>query len=288
MNWTDIIWAVVWFAVIGGALGLMLAFAGKVFAVKRDEKAVKIQELLPGANCGGCGYAGCAALAEAIAKGEAKPDACNAASRENTTEIGKIMGIDTSGAKKMRAQVMCSGTHDLALKKYVYDGDGDCIAAARLGGGDKLCPFGCIGLGTCAAVCKFDAIVVKNGVAAVDYEKCVGCGACVNACPKHIIRLVPFDCRHWVGCMSQDKGPLVRKYCDVGCIGCHLCEKNCESGAIKVNGFLAEIDYEKCTGCDKCVTVCPRHIIWSSKTQGDGLMISREALMSELSDDGID
>ena len=114
MNWTDIIWAVVWFAVLGAALGLILAFAGKVFAVKKDERIGQIVELLPGANCGGCGYAGCSALAEAIVKGEAKPDACAGADPENTVKIGAIMGVDTSNVVKMRAQVMCSGTHDLA------------------------------------------------------------------------------------------------------------------------------------------------------------------------------
>ena len=165
---------------------------------------------------------------------------------------------------RMRAQVMCSGTNDLARKKYIYNGVSDCVAANRLAGGDKMCPNGCIGLGTCAAACKFGAIKLINGVAAVDYEKCVACGACVSACPKKLIRIVPADTPHWVGCMSADKGAITRTYCEIGCIGCKICEKNCEAGAIKVTDNVAEIDYTKCTGCGKCESVCPRKVIWSA------------------------
>lgn len=260
----SILWAVIWFAVLGLILGLLLAFASKLFAVKVDERIEKIQEELPGANCGGCGYSGCAALAQAIVEGKASPSACNAADDETINKIAAIMGVNAGERVRMRAQVMCSGTYGTAMKKYIYEGAKDCIAAARLGGGDKLCPNGCIGLGTCADVCKFDAIRVENGVAYVDYNKCTGCGMCVNSCPKSVIKLIPYDSKHWVGCNSRDKGPMVRKYCDAGCIGCKLCEKACEFDAIKVEGFLASIDYDKCTGCDKCVSACPRKIIRSA------------------------
>ncbi|MBE6573047.1 MAG: RnfABCDGE type electron transport complex subunit B [Ruminococcaceae bacterium] len=271
----EILWAVIWFAALGLVLGLILAIASKVFAVKVDERVEQICDILPGANCGGCGYSGCAALAQAIVDGKAEPTACNAAEDSVVGQVAAIMGVKAGDRVRMRAQVMCSGTHDLAGKKYVYDGAKDCIAAARLGGGDKICPNGCIGLGTCADVCKFDAIHVENGVAAVDYKKCTGCGMCVNSCPKNVIKLIPYDAKHWVGCRSVDKGPIVRKYCDVGCIGCRLCEKNCETGAIKIDGFIASIDYDKCNGCDKCVEVCPRKIIWSSTAQENGLIIKR-------------
>lgn len=277
MDVMNIVMAGVWFAVLGLVLGLALAVASKIFAVKVDERVEQITECLPGANCGGCGYSGCAALAQAVVDGKAAPSACNAADDETVEKISAIMGIKAGERVRMRAQVMCSGTHKHALKKYEYEGALDCIAAARLGGGDKLCPNGCIGLGTCADVCKFDAIQVKDGVAAVDYRKCVGCGVCVSSCPKNVIRLIPFDAEHWVGCASHDKGPVVRKYCDVGCIGCKLCEKNCEAGAITVDGFVASIDYTKCNGCDKCVEVCPRKIIWSATAQDGGLIIERIA-----------
>lgn len=275
MDYMNIVWAVVWFSVLGLGFGLVLAVASKIFAVKVDERVEQIQEKLPGANCGGCGFSGCAALAQAIVDGKAAPTACSAADDDAIAEISKVMGIAAGDRVRMRAQVMCSGTYEHALKKYHYEGAMDCVAAARLGGGDKLCPYGCIGLGSCVDACKFDAISVIDGIAVVDYKKCSGCGMCVNTCPKSIIKLIPFDSKHWVGCASRDKGPVVRKYCDVGCITCRICEKKCESGAISIIDNVAVIDYEKCTGCDACVSACPRKIIWSSNSQGNGLIIKR-------------
>ncbi len=258
--------------------GTALAIASKVFAVKVDERVAAVAEKLPGANCGGCGYSGCAALAAAIVRGEAKPNSCTVGGNAVAEAVGEVLGIKVEKAARKRAQVMCSGTGDLTTKKYKYEGAADCIAAAKLGGGDKLCPNGCIGLGTCAAACPFQAIEVIDGVAVVDYKKCRGCGVCVAACPKHIIELIPYDSTHWVGCKSVDKGPVTRLQCKVGCISCKLCEKNCPTGAITVTNFLASIDYNKCNGCGNCVDKCPRHIIWSAKTQDGGLVITREML----------
>ncbi|MCI8388533.1 MAG: RnfABCDGE type electron transport complex subunit B [Clostridiales bacterium] len=278
-NLTNILFALMWFAILGGALGLALAFASKVFAVKVDERIPEIQDKLPGANCGGCGYAGCAALAEAIVKGEAKPSACVVGGETVADSVAEIMGVKAEKPVRMRAQVMCSGTAEFAKKKYIYEGAADCLAATKLGGGNKLCPNGCIGLGTCAHICPFGAIKVENGVSAVDYEICQGCGKCVEACPKHIIKLIPYDSKHWVGCMSVDKGAVTRSYCEVGCISCRLCEKTCESGAIHVNDFVASIDYSKCTQCGKCVEKCPRKIIWSDKSQRVvGITLNNEIL----------
>ncbi len=267
------------FAAIAIVLGLILAFASHIFKVEVDERIEQICDVLPGANCGGCGYAGCAALADAIVKGEAKMNACNACDDEVTEKIALIMGMPVVGEKKVRyrAQVMCSGTHDLAKKKYIYAGLDDCYAANKLAGGDKLCPNGCIGLGSCVKACNFDAISIVNGVAAVDYNKCRACGMCVSACPKGIIKLIPFDSKHWVGCMSHDKGAITKIYCDVGCIGCKICEKNCPTGAIKVTDSVAEIDYNLCNGCNTCATKCPRKIIWSNVSQGElGMTIERQ------------
>ncbi|MGN1346489.1 MAG: RnfABCDGE type electron transport complex subunit B [Eubacteriales bacterium] len=267
---------VVLFLVLGAVMGALLALASRVFAVKKDERAEKIAECLPGANCGGCGYTGCSALAEAIAKGEAGVNRCSVGGAETAEKIAAIMGVEAEKTVRMRAQVMCSGTSEYAKKKYIYEGIPDCVAAARIGGGDKVCQNGCIGLGTCVKACPFAAITVERGVAVVDYSKCRGCGVCVSACPKGIIRLIPFDSHHWVGCMSTDDGKNTRKVCDVGCISCKLCERNCPSGAIKVDHFVASIDYAACTGCDACVDKCPRHIIWSGERQGElGLVITR-------------
>lgn len=153
------------------------------------------------------------------------------------------MGVASEAPIRMRAQVMCSGAQDIALKKYVYKGAPDCIAAAAIGGGDKLCPNGCIGLGSCVSACPFGAISIVNGISAVDYSKCKGCGLCANTCPKHIIRLIPYESRYWVGCMSVDRGNVTKSYCKAGCIGCKICEKYCPTGAIRVVNSIAEIDY---------------------------------------------
>lgn len=261
---------------LGLLMGALLALASKLFAVKKDEKAEAIKECLPGANCGGCGYSGCDAYAAAVSSGEAPVNKCSVGGTEAASKIAQIMGVDAGAQVRMRAQVMCSGTGEYAKKKYIYEGIDDCVAASKIGGGDKMCKNGCIGLGTCVRACPFDAIVVENGVAAVDYSKCKGCGICVSACPKGIIKLIPFDAKHWVGCMSVDDGKNTRKVCDVGCISCKLCQKNCPAGAINVDNFVASIDYDKCTGCDICTDKCPRHIIWSGEVQGKlGLVIKR-------------
>lgn len=266
-NIQNILYAVMWFAILGGVMGILLAVASKVFFVKVDERVSEIADSLPGANCGGCGYAGCQSLAEAIVKGEAKTSACVAGDAALAKKIAEIMGVEAEEPVRMRAQVMCSGGHEYAKKKYVYEGAHDCFAASKMGGGDKLCPNGCIGLGTCVSACCFDAISIEDGVAVINYEKCHACGRCVEACPKHIIKLIPYDSTHWVGCMSVDKGAKTKTYCDVGCISCRLCEKACEHDAIHVNDFVASIDYSKCVQCGKCVDKCPRKIIWSDKSQ---------------------
>lgn len=253
------------FAGMGLIFGVILAVASHIFRVKVDERVPKILEALPGANCGGCGYSGCAALAEAIAKGEAKPGSCNVGGAPVAEKIGEIMGVAVEAPVRRRAQVMCSGTECLAHKKYIYEGAHDCLAAVKLGGGDKMCQSGCIGLGTCVAACSYGAISVIDGVAAVDYKKCEGCGSCVAKCPKHLIELIPYDATYWVGCKTVVSGKETREKCDVGCISCKLCTRVCETGAIRVEGFGAKIEYDKCVSCGKCIEKCPRHIIHTGK-----------------------
>ncbi len=250
------------FAALGIFFGLLLALSSRVFRVKVDEKEEAVLSALPGANCGGCGFPGCSELAKAICRGEASPSACVALDDEGAKKISEATGVPLSGqTRRMRAEVMCSGTVNLAKKRYAYSGASDCRAAARLGGGDKACLNGCLGFGSCVSACRFSAIKVKDGLARIDCDKCVGCGACVSACPKGIIRLIPYDAVCWVSCMSVNDGKTTNSCCRVGCISCRICEKNCPSGAITVNNFVASIDYEKCTGCGICTTKCPRHII---------------------------
>ena len=249
------------FAAMGILFGILLAVAARIFAVKVDERLPVVTENLPGANCGGCGYSGCAALADAIVKGEASPSACRACSAEGLKNIASVMGLEELEHVPSRAHVMCSGNCHTAVYKYRYEGAVDCIAADRMGGGDKACPNGCIGLGTCVAACKYDAIHIKDGVAVVDPAKCSGCGACVNVCPKALISVIPISSKYTVACHSKEKGAITRKNCAVGCIACHICEKNCPVGAITVTDFVATIDQSKCIGCGLCAEKCPRKII---------------------------
>ncbi len=272
----NIFWAFLWFIIIGGVFGVILAAASYIFKVpEEDERTKKVREALPGSNCGGCGYTGCGSYSEAVVKGEAQINKCTVGGKETAAEIALIMGknSDKIDVEKYRAQVMCSGTNEYSRKKYIYAGATDCLSAVKMGGGDKLCPNGCIGKGSCVTSCKQNAISVKEGVAYVDYALCIGCGACVKKCPKYLIKLIPYKASYWVGCKSNQKAVQTKESCDVGCISCKLCEKSCPSNAIKVNDFVASIKYNECTGCGKCVDVCPRKIIWSGKTHTRGPII---------------
>lgn len=273
----EIFIACICFIALGGFLGILLSVAAKVLIVKQDKRIDRIADILPNANCGGCGYAGCGNYAKAIVESGEKCNLCGVGGKEAAEKISEIMGIKVEHSERYRAQVMCSGTVSHAKKKYILEGIDDCVTAEKLAGGDKMCPNGCIGLGTCTKACPFGAISLQNGVAYVDYDKCRACGACVVACPKGIIKLIPFDAQYWVGCMCVEKGAKTRTYCEVGCISCKLCEKNCPTGAITVDNFVAHIDYDKCIHCGKCESACPRKIIWSKTAQNINPTIEKEA-----------
>ncbi len=250
--------------IIGGMgllFGALLGIASRIFAVKTDERIPKILEVLPGANCGGCGFAGCNAYANALVKDGAQTNLCPVGGSEVATKVAEILGVEAKEPEKMAARVLCNGNLERAVQKYIYDGPADCHSAARLGGGRKLCPNGCLGLGSCVEVCPFHAISVETGVAVVDPEKCVACGLCAAECPKQVIKILPVKSKYTVICSSLEKGKDARKACQVGCIGCGLCAKNCPKEAITVKNNLAVIDPEKCVNCGICVSKCPQHAI---------------------------
>jgi electron transport complex protein RnfB len=248
-----------------GALGLIfgavLAYASKKFAVEVDERVEKILEVLPGANCGGCGYPGCGGLANAIVEGKAPVNGCPVGGSETGAKVARIMGVEAAQGEKLVAKVNCKGNCLSAKNKYEYEGISDCRAANSLNSGAKSCKYGCLGLGTCKSVCKFDAITIQDGIAIIDEEKCVLCGKCMEVCPKQLITKKPKEQEVTVECSSKDFGKTVKEKCSVGCIGCGMCVKACKFDAIIFEDKLAKIDYSKCVGCMQCVLKCPTKVI---------------------------
>ncbi len=261
MNFYNILAAVLIVGGTGLLFGCLLAFAAIIFKVSRDERIDKITEVLPGANCGACGYAGCGAYAAAIVSDGAPINACSVGKDPVAQQIGKIMGKKAEKVEPKVARVLCGGVCSASLEKYEYHGIQSCVAEAKLAGGAKACPYGCLGLGTCQAACQFGAISIVDGVAVINEEKCTACGQCIQKCPKHIIQFVPKKNKTWVRCANADKGAVTNKYCKNGCIGCRMCEKVCPTGAIKVEDNYASIDYSKCINCGECAKKCPKHVI---------------------------
>ena len=258
---TGIIIAAAVVSIVGLILGLFLGFMGKKFAVEVDQKEIDVRAELPGNNCGGCGYAGCDALAKAIVEGKAKVNQCPVGGASVGDKIAAIMGMEAPSGDKMVAHVLCNGGCN-AKDNFEYRGVKDCLAATKVCGGDaKACRYGCFGFGSCVAACKFDAIHVENGVAVVDKEKCTNCGACRAACPHHLIVEVPYKQKVFVNCSNKDKGPAVTKVCANSCIACGMCERTCKFDAIHVVDNVAVIDYSKCKNCTMCAKACPRNAI---------------------------
>lgn len=265
---------------LGLVFGLVLAAASKVFYVETDPRLDQLNECLPGANCGGCGFAGCGAYAEAVLKGEAPVGKCASGGNEAAKAMAAIMGVEAGEVTRKVALVRCSGarTYDAegnltkgAKMKATYEGFHDCLAASRVGGSGPLsCKFGCLGYGSCTKVCKYGAISVKNGVAVVDEDLCVGCMACAQVCPRKIITAVEPSQNVIIACNSLAKGAVTNRACTIGCIGCGKCMKNCPSGAITITNNLAQIDSSKCTNCGECAKVCPKGLIKDSNVENLG------------------
>lgn len=261
MDILSIVIAAVVVGAVGAFAGILLGIASEKFKVEVDQKEIKVREVLPGNNCGGCGYPGCDGLAAAIAKGEAKPDACPVGGESVAKQIVEIVGGEADAVRKL-AYVRCAGNCNKAKDVYEYVGPQDCkLAANAPGGGPKGCAFGCLGFGSCVKACPFDAIEIIDGIAVIDKEKCKACGKCVAECPRHIIEMIPYDATTVVECNSKDFGKDVKAVCQVGCIGCGICQKSCPQGAITVENHLAHVKQEKCNGCGICKEKCPVKII---------------------------
>lgn len=247
--------------VVGLACASALALAARFLSVKEDPKIAEVEALLPGVNCGGCGYAGCLDYAKAIAKGEAGIDLCAPGGAEVLENLAAATGSMADAAEKHVAIVLCGGDENKATHKHQYNGVADCRAAAMVAGGDMLCRYGCLGYGTCAVVCPVGAIEIKDNLALVHPDLCIGCKACVEACPRDIITMVPASASVHVRCSSKDKGPIAKKACSVACIGCRLCVK-LGGEAFVMDGFLAKRDYATPVNSpETVVSKCPGQCI---------------------------
>jgi electron transport complex protein RnfB len=258
----QIIFAAVSIGALGILFGIGLGIAAKKFEIIKDPMIPKVLDLLPGVNCGGCGYPGCAAFAKAIVEDSVSPTLCSVANAESQENLAALLGLSGEVMDKQVAFVMCKGSNTVAPLKYEYDGIIDCSYANYMQGtGPKLCEYGCLGMGSCVKACQFDAIHVVDGIAVVDEEKCTNCGMCIDVCPKDIIESVPLKSTTRVSCMSQNKGKVQKESCKVGCIGCKLCAKVCPVDCITIEHSLAKIDYDKCIDCGACVEKCPTNAI---------------------------
>ena len=248
-------------AAIGLIAGLGLSAASVIMAVPTDERAERLTQALPGANCGACGYSGCAGYAAAMSQGQARAGLCPVGGRETAEACAAILGTEAGEVVARAAIVRCLGTCDNTVTKMDYAGFESCAAAALLYGGMNACRFGCIGLGDCAKACGYHAIELCNEIAIVDRDRCVGCGECAKVCPKQIIGMTERTEAAQVMCSSRDKGAITRKKCKVGCIGCMKCQKQCPTGAITVADNVAHVDRALCIGCGVCMEICPTHAI---------------------------
>lgn len=259
-----------------GLLGLfgalVLYFTAKKFHVDENPQIEAIAALLPGANCGGCGFKGCRDFAsECVVRGNLDGIFCPVSGTEGMANIARILGVKSDVVERRIAVLKCNGTCAARPVRYMYDGAQSCRVMDAVSVGSRGCGFGCLGCGDCVEVCRFDAIKIdkETGLATVDSDKCTACGVCVNECPRHILELRSIGKRErrvWVACSSRDRGPVARKICTNACIGCGMCVRICPFGAIVLNDNLAYINPDMCKACGKCIAQCPTGAIHASFT----------------------
>lgn len=246
---------------------VILYFIAQKFKVFEDPRIDEVQAVLPAANCGGCGFAGCRSLAEALVKADTFEGLnCPVGGVEAMNNAAKILGKVAPVIDPLIAVLLCNGTPENRPRTSKYTGASDCRISNNLYIGETDCSYGCLGFGDCERACSFDAlhIDVLTGLPVILDDKCIACGACIKACPKNIIELrkkAKKERKIYVACSNCDKGGPARKACKVACIACSKCVKACEVGAITIENNLAYIDAKKCTFCRKCVTECPTNSI---------------------------
>lgn len=258
-----IIWTVVVISLLGALLAMVLFLVAKKFKVEEDPRIDEVEKVMPGANCGGCGFAGCRAFAQScVEAGNLDSNFCPVGGNETMKKVAAVLGIAAVEKAPAVAVVRCNGSCENRPKTNEFDGVKSCRVKASLYAGDTACPFGCLGCGDCVSACQFGAISMDpaTGLPVVDQDKCTGCGACAKACPKNVIELRnkgPRNMRVFVSCVNKDKGGVARKACAAACIGCGKCAKVCTHEAIVLENNLAYIDFTKCKLCKKCVAECP-------------------------------
>lgn len=258
-----LLYTVLTLCALGVLSAVILYFVAQKFRVEEDPRIDQVEKMLPGANCGGCGFAGCRGMADALVKrDDISALFCPVGGGDCMKAVAGYLGKAAAEKEPQVATVRCGGTCDKRPRTNAFDGAKSCAVASSLYVGETGCAFGCLGFGDCVVACAFDAIHVNpaTGLPEVDPEKCTACGACVKACPKMIIELRkkwPKDRAVYVSCVSKDKGAVVMKACKAGCIGCGKCVKVCPFEAITLENNLAYIDPQKCKLCRKCVNECP-------------------------------
>ncbi len=264
---TVLIYTILTLSVLGIVAAVILYYVVQKFNVVEDPRIDEVEKMLPGANCGGCGFAGCRGLASAlVAQEDISALYCPVAGAEPMKSIASYLGKAAAEKEPMTATLKCGGSCSVRPSTSTYDGAKSCAIASSLYVGETACAYGCLGLGDCAVSCSFGAISInpETGLAEIDPDKCTACGACVTACPRGVLELRkrwPKDKAVYVGCNSKDKGAVVMKACKAGCIACKKCVKECKFDAITVENNIAYIDPKKCKLCRKCVNVCPTHAI---------------------------
>ncbi len=252
---------------IGVLAAVVLFFVAKKFHVYENPKIAEIEELLPGANCGGCGMSGCHAFAKACAETDSLDGfVCTGAGKDIMDKISVIVGLEAKAGIRRVAIMKCNGGCEQRQIVNNYDGVTSCAMEGTLYQGETDCNYGCLGRGDCVSACIFGALTIDphTGIAVVDHDKCTGCGKCVKTCPRGLFELVEANPEKpivWVSCVNRDKGALAMKECNVSCIGCGKCKRTCTHDAVEVADFVAHINPEACVGCGECESACPRNSI---------------------------